>query len=623
MLLRKFFFSSIMLLFIYSHNANGQNLDSMENVLKHESTDTTTLKKYLKKIDSLTNDQIAIKEIIGNWIINKSNNKTSLPIYAKAHQLLALTNARVSNYEKATDLYNKAISISEKNNFNDVLSLSLNGLGSVYKQLDQKPTATTYYKRGLAVAEKNNFKDGIAINKFELGGTIKVLKVSSDLSTMNKDSLKLKFKYFNEAIKVWETLNDTLRLIKSNIQTGESYANYELFDSAFSKMANAKMYLSNPNFERYFLDYYFTSGKVFVRKATANNNNRADLLEAIDYLKLVYPLAIKYHETNYRMWYYSWMSSSYKRLNDYKTAYDYRTQYDDLDDSITGEENFKQIADVQHKYDKEKKENELLNIKAESKQKSVLNNILLVSGFVLVLLSLLSYLNFQNKQKLQQSQIAQLEKDKQLLAVDAMLKGQEEERSRLAKDLHDGLGGMLSGVKLSFVNMKENMIMDAAGVQSFEASILRLDDTIAELRKVAHNLMPEALVKFGLINALADFCNSMQLSANTKIIFEHLGIERQLGNTADLYIYRIAQELINNALKHAAAKQILVQLTKTTDKVLLTVEDDGIGFNKDILQFAKGIGFVNLRQRVDYFKGTIDIDTNPEQGTSVNIELKA
>ncbi|MBK8610120.1 MAG: hypothetical protein IPL84_09260 [Chitinophagaceae bacterium] len=202
-----------------------------------------------------------------------------------------------------------------------------------------------------------------------------------------------------------------------------------------------------------------------------------------------------------------------------------------------------------------------------------------------------------------------------------MLKGQEEERSRLAKDLHDGLGGMLSGVKLSFVNMKENLIMDAESVTSFEKSILQLDNTIAELRKVAHNLMPEALVKFGLKNALLDFCNSMQLSGKTKIIFEQLGTERLLSNTADLYIYRIAQELINNAIKHADADQILVQLTKTTEKVLLTVEDDGKGFNTELVKSAKGIGLKNIQQRVDYLKGKIDIASQTAEGTSVNIEL--
>ncbi|MBL0144826.1 MAG: GHKL domain-containing protein [Chitinophagaceae bacterium] len=222
---------------------------------------------------------------------------------------------------------------------------------------------------------------------------------------------------------------------------------------------------------------------------------------------------------------------------------------------------------------------------------------------------------------MQQTQITQLEKDKQLLAVDAMLKGQEEERSRLAKDLHDGLGGMLSGVKLSFVNMKENMIMDAPSVQSFEASILQLDNTIAELRKVAHNLMPEALVKFGLKNAILDFCNSMQLPSKTKIIFEEMGTDRQLSNTADLYIYRIIQELINNAIKHAQPDQILLQLTKAEKNILITVENDGKGFDVTILKNAKGIGMKSVQQRVDYFAGKMDISSDKENGTSINIEL--
>ena len=107
----------------------------------------------------------------------------------------------------------------------------------------------------------------------------------------------------------------------------------------------------------------------------------------------------------------------------------------------------------------------------------------------------------------------------------------------------------------------------------------------------------------------------------TKIIFEQMGVERQLDNTADLYIYRIVQELINNAVKHAAPNQILIQLTKTTDKVLLTVEDDGKGFNKEQVELAKGIGIKNIQQRVYYLKGKIDIASQSGEGTSVNIEL--
>ena len=204
-----------------------------------------------------------------------------------------------------------------------------------------------------------------------------------------------------------------------------------------------------------------------------------------------------------------------------------------------------------------------------------------------------------------------------------MLKGQEEERSRLAKDLHDGLGGMLSGVKISFSNMKENMILDAANTASFEKSITQLDSTIAELRKVAHNLMPEALVKFGLKNAVKDYCDSMELSGNTKIICEQFGPERELGNAADVNVYRIIQELINNAVTHGAASQILVQLTKTPGKVLITVEDNGNGFDLAAQQKSTGIGLSNIKHRVNYFNGNIDIESSLGEGTTVNIELTA
>jgi signal transduction histidine kinase len=207
------------------------------------------------------------------------------------------------------------------------------------------------------------------------------------------------------------------------------------------------------------------------------------------------------------------------------------------------------------------------------------------------------------------------------LSVNAMLKGQEEERNRIAKDLHDGLGGMLSGVKMSFTNMKENLIMSAENVGVFEQSISQLDSTISELRKIAHNLMPEALVKFGLNDAIKDFCTSIMSATHINIIYESMGEVRTLDNTANTYIYRIIQELINNAVKHAKPTQILVQLTTTTNKIMLTVEDNGQGLDSNKLAASKGIGITNIKHRVNYFKGNIDFDNNTPHGTVINIEL--
>jgi two-component system, NarL family, sensor kinase len=299
---------------------------------------------------------------------------------------------------------------------------------------------------------------------------------------------------------------------------------------------------------------------------------------------------------------------------DYKNAYEsmkYKFKYND---SLFSQKNKNAIAKLES-------EKEVIELKAKNEKKATLNNILIASSLALLFIGFLGYRNFRNKQKLQNLKITELEKDKQLLAIDSMLKGQEEERGRIAKDLHDGLGGLLSGTKLSFTNMKENLILTPEDAAQFDKSLNMLDTTIADLRKVAHNLMPEALVKFGLNDALRDFCNSIQSSSNIIVEYQKMGIDRKIENTSETFIYRIIQELVNNAVKHASAKEIMVQLTVENAKVLITVEDDGKGYDKNLT--TKGDGLDNIAFRVNYLKGKIDTLTSPNNGTSVNIELNA
>jgi two-component system, NarL family, sensor kinase len=306
----------------------------------------------------------------------------------------------------------------------------------------------------------------------------------------------------------------------------------------------------------------------------------------------------------------------------------YVAKEDSINQVQLNEEIIKNVTSFEKRYETQKKETEITKLNSENKQKSTLNKILLGSAISLILFSLLGYRNFKNKQKvssqqqeLQQQKITELEKDKQLSAIDAMLQGQEEERSRIAKDLHDGLGGMLSGTKLSFINMKENLVLTPENATQFDKSLSMLDNTIADLRKVAHNLMPEALVKFGLQEAVRDFCNSIQSSTNLKVVYQPLGVQNKLSNTAEVFTYRIIQELVNNAVKHANATQIIVQLTTNSNKIGIAVEDDGRGFDVNALAISKGAGMDNIKYRVQYFNGTIDTVTSAGNGTSVNIEL--
>ena len=324
------------------------------------------------------------------------------------------------------------------------------------------------------------------------------------------------------------------------------------------------------------------------------------------------------------------LAAYYNKTGSQSAAYHALHEASVLNDSLLNETNIKQANTLAAIYENDKKEKAIAQLEtdkriqlAEVKQKSLLNTIFIITIGALLIISTISYFNFKNKQKIEQQKIAQLEKEKQLMGIEAMLKGQEEERSRLARDLHDGLGGMLSGVKISFSNMKENLIMDDENAKTFEKSIRQLDETIAELRKVAHNLMPEALVKFGLASAVTDFCASMQLSGTTRIICEQFGSERELGNIADVNIYRIIQELVNNAIVHGKASQVVVQLTKAPAKVLITVEDNGKGFDPRLTEKPRGIGLSNIKSRVNYFNGKTDLSSKPGEGTTFNIELMA
>jgi two-component system, NarL family, sensor kinase len=183
---------------------------------------------------------------------------------------------------------------------------------------------------------------------------------------------------------------------------------------------------------------------------------------------------------------------------------------------------------------------------------------------------------------------------------------------------------MLSGIKYSLNTMKGNLIMTPDNHQAFERSMDMLDSSIKEMRRVAHNMMPEALVKFGLNTALIDFCNDINQSGALQVRYQSIGLENAvLDPTAAITIYRIVQELINNVLKHAAAKTAIVQLSKTNGTIAVTVEDDGKGFDTGILKQSKGIGWSNIQSRVDFLKGNLDVQSQAGKGTSVHIELTA
>lgn len=325
------------------------------------------------------------------------------------------------------------------------------------------------------------------------------------------------------------------------------------------------------------------------------------------------------------------LSSVAYSTGDMRSGDRYYRQYGDTIKALVKKVVSQKLVELEKKYETEKKIAQIKKLEAEKqvqelsiRQKNTLNYILIGSAAALLIISLLLYGNYRNKQKLQQQRINELEKEKQLTATEAVLKGEEQERTRLAKDLHDGLGGMLSGIKYSLNTMKENLIMTPDNAQAFERSMDMLDSSIKEMRRVAHNMMPEALVKFGLDTALKDFSNDIDKSGALQVSYQSIGIENaDIDQITAIAVYRIIQELLHNTMKHAAARNAIVQVAKSNGQITITVEDDGKGFDTRILKGSKGIGWTNIQSRVDYLKGKLDIQSEPGKGTSVHIELSA
>jgi signal transduction histidine kinase len=195
-----------------------------------------------------------------------------------------------------------------------------------------------------------------------------------------------------------------------------------------------------------------------------------------------------------------------------------------------------------------------------------------------------------------------------------MLEGEDSERKRLAKELHDGLGGLLSTIKLSFSQTWSRSEGDRG------RATLLIDKAHGELRRIAHNLMPGTLLKYGLISAVEELCDEINYTGHLKVSFQHFGVKAPIPDHFSFQIYRILQELLQNVIKHADAREVLVQLIQRNEQLILTVEDDGTGLPDDFDRKA-GLGMNNLQSRVNLLNAAIQMETKKGEGTTFTITI--
>jgi len=276
------------------------------------------------------------------------------------------------------------------------------------------------------------------------------------------------------------------------------------------------------------------------------------------------------------------------------------------------------------------------NIQIQSdiqKTNSEPNNSTLTYTYILLIIIGLGYVFFRiiehrnkllialNQKEIREQTINELKIDRQLVASRAVLIGEEKERGRLSRELHDGLGGMLSGLKLAISGIKDNNSLPVEINEKIDVALTQLNASISELRSIAQNLMPEALINFGLKDALNDFCTNLGSNKDVEVSFMFYGEPIRFDHSIENSLYRIAQEAINNALKYSGATKIIVQLIQDESWVNLTIQDNGHGFDPETIQEKKSGGLKNIRARAESFDGNFHIDSQPGIGTEIIVEL--
>jgi len=510
----------------------------------------------------------------------------------------------LSDYAQAAEYYLQSKKHAEKINHRSTLRRINNNLASVFLDLKDYEKGGQYAKEALEIAKELKSDFAVASSEFNLASAYMQLK-------QPEKALEL----YEDIERIGHKINDYTLLLDAMLGKGDAYA-------AMNNIPRAKLHFEEtiafskekqaPEYEMYaymgladqLLKVKDRAAGNYIQQGIAIAQKQGSALE----LKELYLKASLFSESQGNL----------------REALHYRKEFEMLNDSVAGDKSKTAVANLEAKYRFEKKEAQIQLQEAKLKEKSTWNYILTGGAAAMLLILLLSYRNYKHRRRLQQARIDELETEKQLAATEAILKGEEQERTRLAKDLHDGLGGMLSGIKYSFQNMKENLILTPENAQAFERSIDMLDSSIREMRRVAHNMMPEILVRYGLDVALKEFCDEVDRSGAVKTRYQSIGMENvAVEQSAAVGMYRIVQELVNNALKHADARQLVVQVHASAEERLLTitVEDDGKGFDIALVKQRMGMGWSNIQNRVDFLKGRWDLQTAPGEGTSVLIEI--
>ena len=466
---------------------------------------------------------------------------------------------KTKDLDRSLSYYDEALNIYRNLKNEDGIATILNESGVVFEYKGDYPEAISRYKESLAIREKMNDSLGISYSYSFLGGVYNLQK--------DFDNAK---KHHEYALEIRKKLKDSFAIVLTLSDMGVMYKDMGQFDQSID---------------------YFSLSNAFA--------------EAMRYPQLLLE--------NYRT-----MAELEEKRDRPGQALMYMKRFGALKDSLFNAEKVKQIEELNTKYETEKKEQQLQLQEAQLSRKNILIFGISLGGLLLIIAGLSIYRRKQVQNKLALQETINIEQEK---AARAVIEAEENERKRIAAELHDGVGQMMSAAKMNLsVFESELPFADDAQKKSFENVINLVDLSCKEVRSVSHQMMPNALLKKGLADAIREFIDRIDHRV-IQVSLHAEGLREKLDANTETVLYRVIQECVNNVLKHAQASRLDISLIKDTDGISVTIEDNGKGFDASKIKDAEGIGVKNIRSRVQFLKGTVEFDSSPGQGTLVAIHI--
>ena len=569
--------------------------DSLFDLSKKESNRKMVMTStYNRGVFSRLNGDYAEGERSLNQFLNYALSIKDSAEIADANYQLGSVYMYLDKKEDAISKFVEALKYLENSDDNTKKGKILNGIAIIYSQTSQYEKSKEYNGKAMEIALQEKDSTFLSILYNGLGITLK-----------NQDSTERALGYFKKSLAIGEKMNN-LRVM------GYQYRNIGIIHSLKEEYAKAEPYLIKAlAIRRQMKDKSTIGGSLSDLANIYLETNRLEKAES--YLNEAIAI-FKDNKTvsNENAMYYYLSSLEAKRGNSEK-ALDLMDRYYTTKDSLENIDLQEKINDIDLKYQSEKKDKEIVEQKLsiqESNSKTRTMTILIVS---LLLGSILLWFSFSQRQKRMQQQLVSIKREQEVRTLESLMEGEEKERLRIAKELHDGVNGDLSAIKFklsSLLEMNNSVIKEA---------VTMIDNSCDQVRAISHNLVPPSLKNFNLVEAVEEYCQSMNSIHAPEVHFQQVGDAIDLDKKQEANLFRIIQELVTNSIKHAEAKEINVQLSHLKNTIQLTVEDDGKGFDPKTVK-SDGIGMQNVQSRVDYLNATLDFVSN-EKGTSYTIAL--